>query len=136
MSKPALPGAGDSYDPVLRERKGDVRVTRFRAQLTATRRDDNVLPPSDRKSAGRRITSRRQRCFPQQLTGRLVERAEFCVHRGGDKDETARRDDRSAVLLRSRGNTALPCQRGMLAERNSPAVLAGVEIDRAQRAPW
>src|SRR5260370_42278411 len=114
---------------------GDARAPDLAPNLPAPRGDDNFLPPADRIRAGRRITSRRQGRFPQQLTGRLVERAELRVHRGGDKDEPARGDDRSAILLCTRIRTGRVRQRRMLTQRNSPTVLAGVEIDRAQLTP-
>src|SRR5205085_5760352 len=50
----------------------------------------------------------------------------------GDEEPAAGGDDRATLLLRSRG---IPGQARILAERNSPAVFTGVEVDRAQRPP-
>src|SRR5439155_27028839 len=87
-----------------------------------------------RERARRSVAGRRQRRLPEQPSGCLVKGAELRVLRRGDEYQAARGDDGSPVLFGPGGNPARR-KRGMLAERDSPAVLAGVEVDRAQRAP-
>jgi len=77
----------------------------------------------------------RQRRLPQQPAGALVERAEPRVLRRGDENQATARHDRATVLLRAGDRYARAVSAGELAERNTPAVFAAVEIDGAQRAP-
>ena len=75
--------------------------------------------------------------FPRRAFRSLVERAELLVVvRRRDEDETASRDDRSAVVLASRVLQALGDELRILPERNLPGVLARVHVDGIQRSPW
>src|SRR5262245_53106487 len=65
----------------------------------------------------------------------LVKRAELRVLACSDEYEPAGRDDRSAIQLGTGRRHAARFELGELAQRNSPAILARIEVDRAQRAP-
>src|SRR6266481_616252 len=91
-----------------RERKGDVacplllgtRVSLVVQNAAATRSDDDVLSPVDLVGRRRGITCNRQRGFPEQLAGLLIERPELpIVIRRADENQPARNNHRAAVVL-------------------------------------
>ena len=66
----------------------------------------------------------------------LVERADLVVvRRGGDDQQPVLGDDRAAVAVGARVADSLGRQLRILAERNRPARLARVQVDRVERAP-
>src|SRR5581483_7721629 len=74
--------------------------------------------------------------FPQELARGLIECAEFSVIvRCANKEQTAGRDDGSAVILRARVSHALRRKFRIFAQVNFPDVLAGVQVDCVQGAP-
>src|SRR5437773_11699634 len=119
----------------LRQCVGDVRVARRRSQLTAPGRNHDKLLPTRGECARRRIAGRRQGGFPKPPAGALVERTKLRVLRRCDENQPAAGDDRSAVLFGSSNGNSVRGERVKLAERDAPAVFAGVEINGVQRPP-
>src|SRR5207244_228644 len=97
--------------------------------------DARVLLATHRISAPCRIAGGWERCLPEQLASRFIERAEFLVLCGGDEHQAAGGNYRSAVLLRAGVANASRCQFRVLAERDAPAVVAVIEVDCAECAP-
>src|SRR5438045_6527496 len=128
-------GSRASSVALLRQGERYIRVPGLRSQLTATRRQDDKLPAAHGKRARWGIAGRRQRGFPAQPAGVLVERAKLRILSRRDEHETTLGDDRTTVLLGPGDGHATRGQPTELAERNAPAVVAGVEIDGAECAP-
>src|SRR6185295_19939982 len=73
--------------------------------------------------------------LPQQRARVLVERAELGVLGSGNEDKSTGRNDRTAVHLSPGRRNAPRLELGELAQRNAPAILAAIQVDRAQRPP-
>src|SRR6185437_14318395 len=96
----------------------------------AAGRDYNILLPIDHVRRRRGIPGKRQFRLPQQFSGRFIERVEFLIEvRRADKNNSARGDNRPAVIFAAGVRYALRDQRRILAEIDFPRILAGVEID-------
>ena len=67
--------------------------------------------------------------------GVLVESADGLVGRRADENQSGRRHHRTAVVLGAGQCNAPLRQLGVFAERHFPLDLAGIQIDRVERAP-
>ena len=116
------------------EREGDVNTTRATPRTPLpTGGNDDELAAAGRVSRRCRVPGRGHGRFPQQRAGGLVEGTELPVFdRRADEDETAGGHDRSAVVFAAGVLQSARGQRRILAKRNLPGVLAGVQVDRAQ----
>src|SRR5208283_3189782 len=122
---------------LLWESKGYVHATRFGFKVPAASGcNDDVLAAIHGIRGGCSIPRERKCGLPEQLTGGFVEGAEFLVVvRGPNEKQSARSDDRPAVILRTGILHALCHQFRVFAERNLPDIFAGIEVDGIQRAP-
>src|SRR5262245_5858088 len=108
----------------------------FAAHLTAACGDHYKLPSLRFESCGRSISGERQRRLPEQPATIFVERSklfvEICC---GDEYQTTGSHNRAAVVLAARIPNSFFDELRILAKRDLPDILAGVEINRAQRSP-
>ncbi len=73
--------------------------------------------------------------LPDLLTGFLFKGAEHFVARSGDKEETACRGQRPPIRLHTRHRDAAFRELREFSQRNTPAVFAGIEVDRIEGSP-
>ena len=106
------------------------------SRLAATRGDDEILPAVDFVGGRRGVAGGGHRRLPQERARGLVEGADLpVVVRRRDEDQAAGGDDRAAVVLAAGILQSLRHELGILAERNLPRVLAGIQVDGVERAP-
>src|SRR5690349_9353887 len=119
-----------------RQRKRNVHAAVFVSRLASVRENHDVLPAFDFIGCGRGIAREWQRRFPQQLAGALVEDVKLLVVIGrAYEEQSARSDDRAAIVFRAGLLHSFGDEFGKLTEWNTPSVLARVEVDRIQRSP-
>ena len=87
-----------------RQRERNIFAARWPFRIaSAARRDHDVLLAVDHVGGGRCVAGKGQRGLPQQLAGMAVEGMHLAVEDGcADEDDAARRNDRAAVVFRSR----------------------------------
>src|SRR5581483_10055532 len=120
----------------LRIREGNNGAAAGGPVLPAATDDDDVLAPVDFVRRGGRVARRGQRRLPQQLAGQGVVRVEFSIEvRRADEEQSARRDQRAAVVVAAGVRDPFRNELGILAEWNLPLDGAGVEVNRGERAP-
>src|SRR3974390_2796568 len=119
------------------EGEGYVDAAGFAAEVFATAcGDDDELAAVDGIGGGGGVAGERERRFPKQLAGGLIEGAELLVVVGGaDEKKAAGGDDWPAIVLGAGVFHALSWEFGVFTERNLPDVFAGVQIDGVERAP-
>src|ERR1035437_3702853 len=106
--------------------------------VPASRRNGNELLPGlpARVGNGRGEAACRQAGHPKLFAGIFIERAEFPIVGGADKQQTAG-GDHGAADVRSAGlRDASRLQLIKLAQDNAPLKATGVEIDSGQTSPW
>src|SRR2546427_4703853 len=73
---------------------------------------------------------------PLVTAGGLVLSVKAFVHRGPDKNQSPRGDERPSDVECARARKAPGLQRAIGAQRHLPADFAPVQIHRRERAPW
>src|ERR1051325_6023853 len=126
---------GCRWPIVSRQRERDVGISRLAAELSAARGNDDVLLAVHDEGARRGVAGRGKCRLPEQAARRLVECTELRVLCRGNEQEAARGHDGATVLLRSTCRGVSSLERWMLPQCNTPAILDGVEVDRAERTP-
>src|SRR5687767_2486903 len=121
------------------QRESDVRIAlrlwlagegRDREFPAAGRCDHDVLFAVDLVNRRRGEAAVRKSVRPELLARAAVERADLEIARAGAETQPAGRDGRPAEVFRAGLGNSAPRQLFMLAQRNFPRELAGVEIDR------
>src|SRR5579885_3256146 len=104
--------------------------------LPSTSRDHDELPPIHLVGCRRGVPGKGQSRLPEQLARGLIKRPELLIKiRRPDKQQTSCRDNRPAIVFRSRMGHALRRQLRVNAQRDLPRILPRIQIDRVQRAP-
>src|ERR1022692_3650377 len=124
-----------------RERKRErsinaaARIVRSALEMAACI-DDHEFTAADFVYGGRCVSGKRQRRFPEQFAGELVEGAELSVEDCcRDEDQSAGGHDWSSKVLGAGRFHTFCSQLWVLAQRDLPGVFAGAEVDRVQRSP-
>src|SRR5260221_11586011 len=119
---------------LFREGKPHIRIARSLMQLPSPTGDDNILSSLYFVYRMRRKTRCRQTRFPEQLTRPFIKGPDLRIAGGGNKEQTAGRYDRAAIVFRS-GMYTLSLKFRIVAQGIAPGNGSPVEIDGGECSP-